>query len=75
MLSARAGEESRVEGLEAGAEDYLVKPFSSRELIARVSARLEHHLVTSAEHDRVADSYRPPVDASTMIVRRDHETC
>ena len=32
MLSARAGEESRVEGMEAGADDYLVKPFSAREL-------------------------------------------
>ena len=41
LLSARAGEESRVEGLEAGADDYLIKPFSARELIARVSARLE----------------------------------
>ncbi len=41
MLSARAGEESRVEGLEAGADDYLVKPFSARELIARVSSLLE----------------------------------
>ena len=37
LLSARAGEESRVEGLEAGADDYLVKPFSARELIARVA--------------------------------------
>ena len=36
MLSARAGEESRVEGMEAGADDYLVKPFSARELLARV---------------------------------------
>src|ERR1700728_2521349 len=41
MLSARAGEESRVEGLGAGADDYLVKPFSARELIARVSSLLE----------------------------------
>ncbi len=32
MLSARAGEESRVEGMEAGADDYLIKPFSAREL-------------------------------------------
>ena len=40
MLSARAGEESRIEGLAVGADDYLVKPFSSRELIARVSAHL-----------------------------------
>jgi PAS domain S-box-containing protein len=41
LLSARAGEESRVEGMEAGADDYLIKPFSARELLARVSARLE----------------------------------
>jgi PAS domain S-box-containing protein len=41
MLSARAGEESRVEGMEAGADDYLVKPFSARELLARVTAHLQ----------------------------------
>ena len=41
LLSARAGEESRVEGMQAGADDYLIKPFSSRELLARVSGRLE----------------------------------
>jgi signal transduction histidine kinase len=41
VLSARAGEESRVDGMEAGADDYLVKPFSARELLARVSAHLQ----------------------------------
>ena len=41
LLSARAGEEARVEGLGAGADDYIVKPFGARELIARISARLE----------------------------------
>ncbi len=40
MLSARAGEESRIEGLDAGADDYLVKPFSARELFARVDSTL-----------------------------------
>ncbi len=40
LLSARAGEESRVEGLDAGADDYLIKPFSARELRARVEAHL-----------------------------------
>jgi DNA-binding NtrC family response regulator len=41
LLSARAGEESRVEGLRAGADDYLVKPFTARELLARVEAHLK----------------------------------
>jgi PAS domain S-box-containing protein len=41
LLSARAGEESRLEGIRGGADDYLVKPFSARELLARVDARLE----------------------------------
>ncbi|ACC80914.1 type II toxin-antitoxin system ParD family antitoxin [Nostoc punctiforme] len=41
LLSARAGEESRVEGLEMGADDYLIKPFSARELLARVRTNLE----------------------------------
>ncbi|HKI21378.1 MAG TPA: response regulator, partial [Isosphaeraceae bacterium] len=41
LLSARAGEDSRIEGLEAGADDYLVKPFSARELLARVQSHLE----------------------------------
>ncbi len=41
LLSARAGEESRMEGLEAGADDYLVKPFTARELVARVTTHVK----------------------------------
>ncbi|MDF1505576.1 ATP-binding protein, partial [Roseisolibacter sp. H3M3-2] len=40
LLSARAGEEARVEGVRAGADDYLVKPFAAQELVARVGAHL-----------------------------------
>ena len=40
MLSARAGEEARIEGLAAGADDYLIKPFSARELLARIAATI-----------------------------------
>lgn len=40
LLSARAGEEARVEGLRAGADDYLTKPFRAQELVARVTSVL-----------------------------------
>ena len=40
LLSARAGEESHLEGLEAGADDYLIKPFCASELLARINANL-----------------------------------
>lgn len=53
MLSARAGEESRVEGLVAGADDYLVKPFSARELLARVATHVQlARLRQAAEAER-----------------------
>ena len=40
LLSARAGQEARIEGLQAGADDYLVKPFTARELLASVASQL-----------------------------------
>ncbi len=41
ILSARAGEEARIDGLDAGADDYIIKPFSARELRARIRTQLE----------------------------------
>jgi PAS domain S-box-containing protein len=41
MLSARAGEEARIEGVNAGADAYLIKPFSARELLSRIASQLE----------------------------------
>ena len=49
MLSARAGDEARVEGLQAGASDYLVKPFSSTELLAHVETQLMRAAVHEVE--------------------------
>jgi light-regulated signal transduction histidine kinase (bacteriophytochrome) len=61
LLSARAGEESRVEGIEVGADDYLVKPFSARELIARV----ETHVTTSRIRREAKTALRDANDALT----------
>jgi DNA-binding response OmpR family regulator len=52
MLTARASEPDKVSGLEAGADDYIVKPFSVKELIARVRAVLRR---TEKEGERYAD--------------------
>ena len=55
MLSARAGEESKIQGFEAGADDYLVKPFAFAELLARVSALARRPPIAAATSLKVAD--------------------
>jgi len=55
LLSARAGEEATVEGLEAGADDYLIKPFSARELVARVQTHLQ---LVRLRQERSADRFK-----------------
>ncbi|TFW16959.1 response regulator, partial [Massilia arenosa] len=49
LLSARAGEEARIEGLNAGADEYLVKPFSARELTTRVESLLLRARIRAVE--------------------------
>ncbi|MBG9567118.1 response regulator transcription factor [Brevibacillus agri] len=51
MLTAKSGEADRIKGLELGADDYLVKPFSPRELVARVRAILRR----SGEYQSLSD--------------------
>jgi DNA-binding response OmpR family regulator len=61
LLSARAGEEAKVEGLRAGADDYLVKPFSARELVARVGAVLRRTNQSANEAAAVPVVYVGPL--------------
>ena len=58
LLSARAGEEAQVEGLDAGADDYLVKPFAARELLARVRSNLELARIRREAADQIRDEAR-----------------
>ena len=72
LLSARAGEEARVEGWEAGADDYLVKPFSARELVARVGTQLEMARIRRDAERVVRQSeqrLRADLDAMTRLQR------
>lgn len=73
VLSARAGEESRIEGMQAGADDYLIKPFSARELLARIEAHLKmsQYRMEAAETLRASEErFRALVTASSDIVYR-----
>ncbi|GAB7050692.1 SpoIIE family protein phosphatase [Catenuloplanes indicus] len=63
ILSARAGDEASVEGLAAGADDYLVKPFTARDLVARVRANLELGRIRG----RITARLRALVDAAADL--------
>jgi signal transduction histidine kinase len=70
MVSARAGEGSRIGGMEAGADDYLVKPFSARELVARVDAHLRMALIRSETERAQMESAERVVAANEELSRR-----
>jgi len=58
LLSARAGEGAQIEGLEAGADQYLIKPFSARDLLARVASQLELVRLRRGAELTIAESER-----------------
>jgi len=70
MLSARAGEEARVEGMECGADDYLIKPFSTRELLARVQTHVQMARMRSESEEAVLAAnakFRAVFDQTTVF--------
>jgi PAS domain S-box-containing protein len=76
LLSARAGEEARVEGLQAGADDYLAKPFAAAELLARVQHQVGRAAARRAERAAAGQAvereqyFRALVDASPVMLWR-----
>jgi two-component system alkaline phosphatase synthesis response regulator PhoP len=70
MLTARAEESDRLLGLDAGADDYIVKPFSPRELVARVRAVLRRSGGAAGDVIRLGDL---TVDRSRLVVSRGAE--
>ncbi|HVG93728.1 MAG TPA: response regulator transcription factor [Planctomycetota bacterium] len=71
MLTARGREEDRVKGLDVGADDYLVKPFSLKELLARVRARLRAGVGALPDVVRFGGA---EVDFAALVVRRGQAT-
>jgi len=72
ILTARGQESDRVRGLELGADDYVVKPFSVRELVARVAAHLRSRTLAAGSQARVALG-TVEFDFARRVVHRDGE--
>ena len=72
MLTARQGEEDRIAGLELGADDYLVKPFSPREVVSRVKAILRRTVNVGAQPS-TSDTSPVETTVNTQSASNSHE--
>ena len=70
VLSARSGEDDKIAALDAGADDYLVKPFGAGELLARVRAQLRRHGQQSAGSTPLIEFGEVKVDLVARTVQR-----
>jgi two-component system, OmpR family, KDP operon response regulator KdpE len=73
VLSARSGEADKIAALDAGADDYLVKPFGAGELLARVRAQLRRHLQQNSAGEPVVRFGDVTVDLARRVVEREGE--
>lgn len=73
MLTARQGEEDRIAGLELGADDYLVKPFSPREVVSRVKAILRRSGTPVTPETKEVGDENPGTGAGARAGKADNE--
>lgn len=71
LLSARAGEEATLEGLQTGVDDYLIKPFSSRELLSRVESVINLYQTRKATEQQYVDLFMQAPVAICMLKGHD----
>src|SRR5207249_5991883 len=74
MLTARSGDSDKVVGLDVGADDYVVKPFSPRELMARIRALLRRRRLDAQRDEAVLEADGLQVDPNAVEVRLDGAT-
>ena len=74
LLTARGDESDRVRGLEAGADDYVVKPFSAREVVARVRSVLRRTSDAPAAGDMTTSFGNISVDPARWVVKKGNES-
>jgi PAS domain S-box-containing protein len=71
LLSARAGEEARIEGYDMGADDYLIKPFAAKELVARVKAQIRIADTRRHAEMQLANAFNLAPVATTILMGRE----